>query len=518
VNLSEASGKTVTANYTTANGTATAGTDYTSNSGTLTFTPGQTSQTVTIPVTGDRTDEIDENFTLNLTSPVNAIIADSTSVATIIDNDPIPNLTINDRTITEGDSGSSNLTFTVNLSEASAKTVTVNYNTANGNASAGSDYTAVTGTLTFTPGETSQTVALAITGDRLTENNETILLNLTSPVNAAIADPQGIGTIIDNDLNSYSIKAEGQVFINGGSDFDGVANNPNDDVKIYAGKGFTFNGNIALAIKLDAAGNPILSGGKLVLVDRAVAVAPGYLTSNASSAKNQYANLLPPQVIEAQTVTVPVYTDLATQESTRRIPTGTPTVTFNAAANSINTVADWTSKFPAPGTANHPTVVRVTGGDLNIPSNVNLNHYVITVESGDINFNGSNHNLNNVMLKANNGNVNLANVSAKDLSLFASGSINTNSGARFSGETLLTTGTSNGNITFNGATSTVDTNSNLRVIAKGDLTYNGASSTRGELISAKNFFFNGSSNLYGAISAKGNITFNGSATVIGVAL
>ena len=93
------------------------------------------------------------------------------------------------------------------------------------------------------------------------------------------------------------------------------------------------------------------------------------------------------------------------------------------------------------------SVVKVTGGGLNIPSNVNLNNYVITVESGDINFNGSGHNLNNVMLKTNNGNVNLANVSAQDLSLFASGSINTNSGARFAGDSLLTTGTSNGNIT-----------------------------------------------------------------------
>ncbi|MEN9517431.1 MAG: hypothetical protein RLZZ381_19 [Cyanobacteriota bacterium] len=252
------------------------------------------------------------------------------------------------------------------------------------------------------------------------------------------------------------------------------------------------------------------------MVDRAVAVAPGYLSSTANAARNQYANLLPPQVIEAQTVNVPVYADLSATELTKRIPTGTSSVTFNAATNSLNTVADWTSKFPAPGTATRPTVVKVTGGGLNIPSNVNLNHYVITVESGDINFNGSNHNLNNVMLKTNNGNVNFANVSARDLSLFASGSINTNSGARFSGETLLATGTSNGNITFNGATNTVDANSSLRVIANGDLTYNGAAATRGELITAKNFFFNGSSNLYGAIAAKGNITFNGSATVIDI--
>ena len=517
VNLSGASGKTVTANYTTADGTATAGVDYTATTGTLTFNPGQTSQTIVIPITGDRLDEIDETLTVTLNNPTNATIADGTGVGTILDNNPAPSLSLNDPSITEGDSGNQTFVFNVNLSAVSSKTVTVNYRTADGTATAGADYTATSGTLTFAPGQTSQTVAVSVTGDRITENNETILLNLTNPVNATIADTQGLGTIIDNDLNSYGIKAEGQVFINSSSDFDGVANNPNDDVKIYAGKGFTFNGNIALSVKLDEAGNPIRSNGKLVLVERAVAVAPGYLTSNASSAKNQYANLLPPQVIEAQTVNVPVYGDLSAQELTRRIPTGTPTVTFNAAQNPLNNTADWTNRFPAPGTPTRPTVVKVTGGGLNIPSNVNLNNYVITVESGDINFNGSGHNLNNVMLKTNNGNVNLANVSAQDLSLFASGSINTNSGARFAGDSLLTTGTSNGNITFNGATNTIDESSRLRVISAGDLNYNGATNTRGELIAAKNFFFNGSSSLYGSIAAKGNITFNGSATVIGVA-
>ncbi len=126
VSLNEASTRAVKVNYSTANGTATAGSDYTATSGTLTFNPGQTSQTVAVSVTGDRLDEIDENFRLNLTSPVNATIADNRGMATIIDNDPAPSLTINDSTITEGDNGTSNLTFTVNLSGASGKTVTAN--------------------------------------------------------------------------------------------------------------------------------------------------------------------------------------------------------------------------------------------------------------------------------------------------------------------------------------------------------------------------------------------------------
>jgi large repetitive protein len=160
VNLNEASTRPVTVNYNTANGTATAGNDYTATSGTLTFNPGTTTQTITVPITGDRLDEIDKNFSVNLTNPINASIADNIGIGTIIDNDPVPSISIDDKTITEGDSGSSNLTFTVSLSEASSKTITVNYSTANGTATAGNDYTATSGTLTFNPGTTTQIITM----------------------------------------------------------------------------------------------------------------------------------------------------------------------------------------------------------------------------------------------------------------------------------------------------------------------------------------------------------------------
>ncbi len=199
VSLNEVSTRPVTVNYTTANGTATAGADYTATTGTVTFSPGQTSQTVALSITGDRLDEIDENFRLNLTSPVNATIANNQGIGTIIDNDPAPSLTINDSTITEGDNGSNNLTFTVNLSGASGKTVTANYTTADGTATAGVDYTANSGTITFNPGQTSQTIVIPITGDRLDEIDETLTLTLNNPTNATIADGTGVGTILDND-------------------------------------------------------------------------------------------------------------------------------------------------------------------------------------------------------------------------------------------------------------------------------------------------------------------------------
>lgn len=76
------------------------------------------------------------------------------------------------------------------------QTVTVNYATADGTATAGSDYTATSGTLTFAPGVTTQTVGVPIIGDNFAEPDETFSLNLTAPVNAVLSDGQGIGTIL----------------------------------------------------------------------------------------------------------------------------------------------------------------------------------------------------------------------------------------------------------------------------------------------------------------------------------
>jgi hypothetical protein len=117
----------------------------------------------------------------------------------------LPSLSVSDATVTEGNAGTVNAVFTVTLSAASAQTVTVSYATANGSASAGSDYAAASGTLTFAPGTTSQTVTVAVTGDTLPEANETFLVNLGSPTNATIAKGQGQGTILNDDAAPGSI-------------------------------------------------------------------------------------------------------------------------------------------------------------------------------------------------------------------------------------------------------------------------------------------------------------------------
>ncbi|MFN9616251.1 MAG: Calx-beta domain-containing protein, partial [Dolichospermum sp.] len=111
-------------------------------------------------------------------------------------------LSINDVTLTEGNSGTKNATFTVTLSGETFQPVTVNYATANGTATAGSDYTATTGTLIFNvnPGETSKQITVSVLGDSLFEANETFFVNLSNATNASIADAQAQGTITNDDV------------------------------------------------------------------------------------------------------------------------------------------------------------------------------------------------------------------------------------------------------------------------------------------------------------------------------
>ena len=112
----------------------------------------------------------------------------------------LPALSIGDVAVPEGNTGTSTATFTVSLSAASGQTVTVNYATANGSATAGSDYVTASGTLTFPPGSTTQTLSVTVNGDVAIEPNETFFVNLSGAANATIADAQGVGTITDDDV------------------------------------------------------------------------------------------------------------------------------------------------------------------------------------------------------------------------------------------------------------------------------------------------------------------------------
>lgn len=109
-------------------------------------------------------------------------------------------LSINSVSINEGNSGTTPFVFTVTLSPASASTVTVNYAIADGTATAGTDYVATSGTLTFNPGQTTQQITVNVTGDTSVEANETFFVNLSAATNATINNGQGTGTILNDDV------------------------------------------------------------------------------------------------------------------------------------------------------------------------------------------------------------------------------------------------------------------------------------------------------------------------------
>ncbi|MHA0287848.1 Calx-beta domain-containing protein [Mycobacterium sp. C3-094] len=206
VSLSKATTDTVSVGYTTSNGTATAaGNDYVPAVGTLVFAPGETSKTVLVTVNGDTLVELDEQFTLILSAPVNATIADGTGIGTIgnddVDQAPAtpPAVSIADLTVVEGNGEHSHFMFVVTLDKASTDTVTVRYTTGNGTATAGTDFVATAGTVTFAPGVTTQMVHVDIVGDSLHESTEAFTVTLSNPTGATIGDGTAVGTITDDD-------------------------------------------------------------------------------------------------------------------------------------------------------------------------------------------------------------------------------------------------------------------------------------------------------------------------------
>lgn len=199
VTLSAASSQTVTVSYATADGSATAPADYQVTSGILTFDPGVTALQILVPVVGDTVIESAELFSLNLSAPSNATLADPAAQGTITDNDTV-SVSIGNVTVTEGNAGTLNAVFTVTLSAVSGSTVTVDFATANGSATAPADYGATSGTVTFAPGEVAKQIIVSIVGETVVETNETFSVNLSNPTNATISGSGfGLGTINNND-------------------------------------------------------------------------------------------------------------------------------------------------------------------------------------------------------------------------------------------------------------------------------------------------------------------------------
>ena len=110
-----------------------------------------------------------------------------------------PSLSINDLTVNEADSGLFGWDFTISLSAPSTQTVSVTVSTQAGSAAGNADFGAGSVVVNIQPGQTSQSLTVFIIGDTAVEGTEEFFLNMSNPVNATIADAQGVGTIVDDD-------------------------------------------------------------------------------------------------------------------------------------------------------------------------------------------------------------------------------------------------------------------------------------------------------------------------------
>ena len=222
VTLSAAASAAVTYDIATANGTAVSGSDYVAKTLSGQSIPaGTLSKTFTVAIKGDTVAEPDETFLVNVSSVVGATLADGHAVGTITNDDSgstTPSLSIGDVSISEGNSGTKVATFTVGLSGTSSSAVTYNIATADGSATAGSDYVASSlSNETIAAGSTSKTFAVTIKGDTATEGNETFTVNVSSVVGATVADGSATGTISNDDSAGGPTLSIGDVSISEGN-------------------------------------------------------------------------------------------------------------------------------------------------------------------------------------------------------------------------------------------------------------------------------------------------------------
>ena len=201
VTLRPAANHVVSVAYATMDGTAVADADYTPVTGTLRFEPRETTKTIRVPVLLDTMTEQSETFTVELSNPGGSTLADPIGVGTIR-ADPAPGLRIGDAApVAEGEEA----VFTVTLTPPGEQVVTVNFTTVDGTAIADEDYTATSGTLRFTPGDTSKTIRVPVLEDATAEPVETFTVVLSNPAGTNVVHDTGVGTITAEGLPGLSI-------------------------------------------------------------------------------------------------------------------------------------------------------------------------------------------------------------------------------------------------------------------------------------------------------------------------
>ena len=194
VTLSPPSTNTVTVQYRTVDGTATAGQDYQFTSGVLTFAPGVTNLPVSVPIIDDALiEDSPEWFSIVLTNPVNAEISGQYGFDYVVDNEaPLLVSVSNALPVTEGDL-TTNLSFPIILSGPCDRDITVSFVT--------TQAISTSGTLLIHAGDVSTNLSVPVVGDLLVQSNRDVLLTLTgvTPYGSISISSNASGTILEDD-------------------------------------------------------------------------------------------------------------------------------------------------------------------------------------------------------------------------------------------------------------------------------------------------------------------------------
>jgi hypothetical protein len=207
ITLDRPNDKPVTVEYVTLDHTAVAPADYVPASGTLTFAPGETEKSVTVQVNGDTDPEPSEVALLSLRNATNATIGGffGLGLISITEDDPPPVITPGSVRVEEGNSGTTAATVPISLDRPSSTPITLEYVTIDNSAMAPGDYAPASGTVTFAPGQTEQSVTIQVNGDTVREQDELALVSFRNPSFGTLAGFFGLGFVhITNDDNQPS--------------------------------------------------------------------------------------------------------------------------------------------------------------------------------------------------------------------------------------------------------------------------------------------------------------------------
>jgi hypothetical protein len=196
----------VTIGYRTANGSARGGEDFKPVRTSLFIPAGATSGSGSVTLIDDGLYEPEETFGLALTAPRGVKLASKRVVATLVDDSPIPNVSIADAAVLEGGKGHATVvTANVALSHPAAQTVRINYQTqAASTATVGSDYRPARGAVVFRPGQVTAAIKLRIVGDDVAEPDESFRVMLAASPLALVTNPFAEITITNDDSGGNS--------------------------------------------------------------------------------------------------------------------------------------------------------------------------------------------------------------------------------------------------------------------------------------------------------------------------